>query len=266
VDINKWREQLRQDIKNFTLFDDPFMTVCFKDSKECVELILRIIMEKPNLQVKRVHTEHPLKNLQGRSLTLDVLAVDNTGKSYNIEVQNAPSGAGLKRARYHAALLDSAALKPGEEWDNLPETYVIFITKDDVFKRGLPLYHIDRYIEDIMEKADDGLHIVYVNGSCRNSSTALGKLMHDFSCKQPEEMYYNALAERARRFKENEGEEAMEAVPSWMQKYVDESWQEDIARGEARGIAQGRMQAMQDIFTLWEKGITPAEAKKMLEV
>ena len=93
-------------------------------------------------------------------------------------------------------------LKKGEEFDKLPETFVIFITENDVIGKGLPLYRIERCILETDELFDDGSHILYVNGAYRDD-TPLGKLMHDFSCTQPSDMNYGILAERARYFKES---------------------------------------------------------------
>ena len=49
---------------------------------------------------------------------------------------------------------------------------------------------------------DDEEHILYVNGEYRDE-TPIGKLMHDFSCTVPDDMYYDELAERVRFFKES---------------------------------------------------------------
>ena len=51
---------------------------------------------------------------------------------------------------------------------------------------------------------DDGEHIIYVNGSNKNASTELGKLMHDFYCTSPDDMHYSELADKVRYFKEDE--------------------------------------------------------------
>ena len=51
----KKREKIQKRIKGFRLFDDEFMTKCFEDDIECTELILRIIMDKPDLKVKKAH-------------------------------------------------------------------------------------------------------------------------------------------------------------------------------------------------------------------
>lgn len=68
---------------------------------------------------------------------------------------------------------------------------------------GLPLYHIERMISEKGLPFGDGAHIIYVNGNTRDDSE-IGRLMHDFSCANPDDMKYNVLAKRARLFKEEQ--------------------------------------------------------------
>lgn len=200
-------EQRRQEtlkrIQEFCLLDDEFMTRCFADDSRCTELVLRIVMEKDDLKVIRSNTQYTVKNLQGRSVRLDVYAIDGNGKEYNIEVQRADNGAGAKRARYNSSLIDANCLLAGDKWEKLPEVYVIFITENDILGNGKPVYHIRRVIEETGEKFKDRSHILYVNAAER-SDTPLGMLIHDFSCKNPADMHYKILAERTRYFKENQ--------------------------------------------------------------
>ena len=129
-------------IKNFRLIDDDFMKKVFTD-KACVQLVLRIIMEMPDLIVRDVQSEYVINNLYGRSVRFDVHAVDNDGKEYDIEIQRSDKGAGAKRARYNSGIMDANAIESGDDVLKLPETYVIFITENDVLKRNKPIYHID---------------------------------------------------------------------------------------------------------------------------
>lgn len=46
---------------------------------------------------------------------------------------------------------------------------------------ALPIYHINRMVEETGKKFQDEAHIIYVNGAYRDESP-LGILMHDFSC------------------------------------------------------------------------------------
>lgn len=113
-------------------------------------------------------------------------------------------GAERKRARYHSSILDAHLFQPGEDFNKLPETFVIFIMENDVLGDGLSLYTVDRQITNTGKPFDDGEHIVYVNGADKDASTALGKLMHDFFCTDPDDMHYKELADKVRYFKEDE--------------------------------------------------------------
>lgn len=120
------REVIIQKIKGFRLLDDDFMSKVFEDDIECTEFLLHIIMDKPDLKVQEVRTQYSIKNLQGRSIKLDIQAIDDTQKKYNIEIQRADKGAGAKRARYNSSIMDANSLQAGSECDKLPETYARF--------------------------------------------------------------------------------------------------------------------------------------------
>lgn len=128
LDFERKHKEDLQRIRNFRLMDDDFMSKVFED-KPCAECLLQIILNRDDLTVQEVHGQHDLKNLQGRSVRLDILAVDQENHTYNIEVQRNDHGAGAKRARYNSSLLDANLTDPGDAYDALNETYVIFITE-----------------------------------------------------------------------------------------------------------------------------------------
>ena len=140
------RQQYLDSIKEFCLMDDTFMSTVFADNIECTELLLHIILNRQDLKVQSVTTQHELKNLHGRSIRLDIHAIDADGKEYDIEVQRDDNGALPQRARYNSSLLDAQLLGTGEYFDKLPETYIIFITENDVLGANKPVYHIERTI------------------------------------------------------------------------------------------------------------------------
>ncbi|MCR5205571.1 MAG: PD-(D/E)XK nuclease family transposase [Lachnospiraceae bacterium] len=212
-----------QRIRDFRLIDDDFMNAVFDENIEGTELLLRIILGKSELIVSSVKTQKVMKNLTGRDIWLDIDASDDTGKEYNLEIQRADKGADRKRARYHSSIKDAHFLKPGDDFEKLPESYVIFITENDVMKGGLPLYQVERVVTNNSEPFNDGEHIIYVNGEDKNSATELGKLMHDFYCTDPDDMYYKQLADKVRYFKENE--EGVRSMCASLEKMRDETAQ-----------------------------------------
>ena len=225
------RQEDLERIKRFRLMDDVFLTKCFEKDTACTQLVLRIILNKPDLIVLDVHTQVFVANLLKRAVRLDIVATDSENRRINVEVQREDKGAGKRRARYNASMMDSGLLEKGKDFDELPEVYVIFITENDVLGQDKPLYQIERCILETGEVFDDGSHILYVNGAYRDE-TPLGKLMHDFACPEPAKMYYNELAERVKFFKESR-----EGVVT-MCKILEEV--------EEQGIERGRQETMFD--------------------
>ncbi|WP_407427391.1 PD-(D/E)XK nuclease family transposase [Treponema sp.] len=179
------------------------MSKVFEDDIEATEFLLKVILQRDDLKVTESKGQVTIKNLLGRSVRLDIKAKDKTGKVYNIEVQRADEGTDEKRARYYSAILDANTLLPRQNFQDLPETYIIFITEHDVLKGGLPLYHINRTIKENGMTFCDESNIIYVNGEFRGEDE-IGKLMHDFSCINPDEMNSKLLAEKTRYFKKDE--------------------------------------------------------------
>ena len=192
----EWKQKFLKVLAGFRLLDDDFMTAVFCNLA-CVDLLLRIILDKPQIRATEAIVQDTLKNLQGRSVRLDIHAWAD-GQEFDIEIQRGGRGAAKRRARYNASLLDANALHAGEDYNELPESYVIFITETDVLGEGLPIYIVRRTIEGSGKVFDDGSHIIYVNSAMADEDTPLGRLMHDFHCTRPEDMYYDVLAERQR--------------------------------------------------------------------
>ncbi len=199
------REQDEQRLRGFRLLDDDFMKMVFDNNKEATELLLNVFFERNDMEVLSVVSQREIKNPNGRSVRLDIYAVDSTGRHYDIEVQRQDKGAGERRARFNSSMLDSKLLNAGQNPDELPDSYVIFITENDVRKQNRPIYRFSRMDEETKEIFEDGSHIIYVNGAYKNDETPIGQLMHDFRCVEAEDMHNKVLADKVRYFKETEG-------------------------------------------------------------
>ena len=100
--VSEQMEQRHQEdlqrLRGFRLLDDDFLTKCFEGNTECIQLVLQIVLEIPDLEVVDSRTQVFVENLLKRSVRLDVLATDSTGRKINVEIQRADRGAGRKRA------------------------------------------------------------------------------------------------------------------------------------------------------------------------
>lgn len=259
--IDRKHQEDLQRLRGFRLLDDDFLTKCFEGDTASIELVLQIVLEKPDLKVLDVRTQVFVENLLNRSVRLDILATDSTGAKLNVEVQRSDKGAGRKRARYNSSMMDANLLKKGEDFDKLPETWVIFITENDVMGKGLPLYPIERCFLETGERFEDGSHILYVNGAYRGD-TPIGKLMHDFSCTDAADMYYGTLANRVRFFKESK--EGIEIMCKAMEDMRNESLQEGIREGmkaTARRMLAAGKYALEEIVNI--SGLSLEEVKQL---
>ena len=225
-------ERYRDVLKDLTLMSDSFMRAVLKNP-ECTEEVLRTILSKKQLKIISQTLQADYKNLQGRSAILDCVAVDREHNLYNVEIQQKREGASPKRARYHSGLLDMNLLEPGEAYQKLPNSYVIFITETDALGYHFPIYHISRKIQENGEDFPDCAHIIYVD-SKNQEDTALGRLMHDFHCKAPEEMYNPVLRQQVYQFKNTR-----EGV-TFMCREMDKIYRDGERNGQERGEKIGR--------------------------
>lgn len=201
-------EERRKNLKlleNYRPIDDDFMRELFRNDLELAQYVLRIIIGKPDLKLIKQETQYDLQHLFGeRSICLDVFGVDSEGQQYDFEVQRQDKGATPHRARYHSSAMDVDNLKAKDQFSDLPNTYVIFITENDYFAKGKSVYPIERMNLATGEPFDDGEHILYINGAYENQddSSDLAKLIHDFRCSKADDMLLAPIAERTRYYKE----------------------------------------------------------------
>ena len=222
VQLDEKNEERMNAIRKFTLMDDTFMTQVFSGDKESTQELLRIILKRKDLTVARSATQLTIGNLFGRSVRLDIYATDEAGKQYDIEVQQEDKGAAPERARLNSAMFDSRLTTSGEKYSDLPETYIIFITANDVLGDGLPVYNIERTIRETGKLFHDRAHIVYVNGAYRGTDE-VGALMRDI--RNPK------IRARVKYFKEET--EGVAAMCKTMQVIVDREREDaEVAKGK----------------------------------
>lgn len=260
-------ERYKGILKNLTIMSDMFMRNVFKNH-ECTEYVLQVIMEDTELRVIDQVLQKDYKNLQGRSAILDCVVRDADGKQINVEIQQENEGASPKRARYHTGLMDMNTINPGQDFNELPESYVIFITRNDILGYGLPIYHIEKKILEVNELFGDGSHTIYVN-SKKQEDTELGRLMHDLNCKDADEMYSSVLAKRVHELKETQG------GVEFMCREMEQIYSEGIISGERLGLEKGEKlgiekgalkKAQETAISMAEDGMKPEKIAHFLKV
>ncbi|MBR6013642.1 MAG: Rpn family recombination-promoting nuclease/putative transposase [Selenomonadaceae bacterium] len=261
------QEKYLEALKKFRLIDDAFFSACFDDNVKDVEYILRIILEKDDLKVLEVQTQKSIENIYGRSVRFDVFATDTQGKLYNIEVQRADAGAIPERARYNSVMLDYHELNKQEEFKELPNSFVIFITENDVIGDDEKIYHIDRIVRETGKEFGDGTHIIYVNGSFKGEEgKPLDDLIHDFLCENPKDMRHKQLADRVKFLKENKNE--VNSMSSIIAEIFKDEIAEAAKKAAEKAEADGKEKTLiENIRNLMEtSNFTAKQAMNALKV
>ena len=228
--------EIKQVIGSLCMMNNRFMNFMLDDNKKAAQVFLRVILGDDKIKVRNVRIQSFIQNIYGHSSQLDILALDSKGCYFNVEVQRSDEGAPARRARFYSSILDTHFLQPGKLYEELPDTYVIFITENDVLHDNLALYNIRRRIDENAKCFEDGSHIIYVN-SQRRDDTALGKLMQDLYCTEPKNLHYHEFAEHMEFLKySKEGEEKMTDV---IEEYAAKK-AEAVAKEAAKKTAQAR--------------------------
>jgi len=162
-------EQKKKLVSQFTLFDDTFFSAVMQD-KDAAEYVLRLCTGIPALKLISSNIQQALRNLIGKSSTLDFIGEDSTGKIINIEVQNADDERyfGPMRSRYHQSIIDASLVPKGVDYDQLPEVYVIFITPFNPLKKQghkKVVYISKTYLDGV--EWNNKVHEIYLNTTFR---------------------------------------------------------------------------------------------------
>lgn len=254
------RKKHIEHIQQFRYIDDVFFSVAFDGFKRGVEIILRVVLNDESLIVEELYTQKDVINWYGRSVRFDVFASAGN-KRFNCEIQRESGGAIPKRARYNSSLMDSREVQKGTDYTDLPESIVIMICEHDVFKKGLPLYHVKKIISETGDDFNDGSSIVYVNGQCQND-TPLGHLMHDFFCQNANDIYNKDLAERMRYLKEDQG--GVQSMCEVMEELVEQG----VERGKTESLVSSIRNLMKTMNLTAKQAmdallVPPAEQEKI---
>lgn len=151
----------RKKFEQLNLKDAFLFSAALEDPETC-RLILELFLGYPIAKIT-VHAEHSiLLSSDFKSVRLDIYASDELAVGYNMEMQNEKENNLPMRSRYYQSELDIAALKPGEDYNDMKPGYIIFICTFDPFGKGLYKYTFEnRCLETDMPLGDKTMKIFF---------------------------------------------------------------------------------------------------------
>ncbi|MBO5092978.1 MAG: Rpn family recombination-promoting nuclease/putative transposase [Lachnospiraceae bacterium] len=240
----------------FNLSDFALFLSVMKN-KKAYEDVLSIILEEEDLALKEVKAEQVVLNESGRrAIRLDAWAVDYADRQFNTEMQNDTAHDDIrKRARFYQGMIDTPLLKSGKRtrYRNLPSTAIIFITQEDIFKRGLAKYTFSEQCEEIAGlKLGDGTKKLFLNMSSRKGRPELVSLlqyMRNTTLDNPEILVKDRrIVELDRIVTEVKQSEEWEAVKmNILEIGIEKGHEEGLQEGILKGTQEGTFLALADL-------------------
>lgn len=155
--------------KDLTIRDAFMFAAVMSDPEICrrvIELALGIPISEVHIQTEKTMAYH--SGYHG--VRLDVYAADVNRTRFNVEMQVTLQKFLPKRSRYYHDQIDMDALLTGNSYENLPDTYVIFICDFDPFGDGLYRYSTRTVCTETGKYVNDGVETVYLNAHGQNRS------------------------------------------------------------------------------------------------
>lgn len=131
-----------------------------ENCKEFLEMVIGKTIERVVVSKEKSIIYHP----EYKGVRLDVYAEDEERTHYNVEMQVLKKPALGKRSRYYQSQLDMELLLSGSGYEELPNTYVIFICDFDPFGEKKYRYTFRNQCEESKKaELDDGRHIIFLS-------------------------------------------------------------------------------------------------------
>lgn len=158
---------IKRNFKDLTIRDAFMFAAVMSDPEICrrvLELALGIPISEVHIQTEKTMSYHS----EYHGVRLDVYAADVNRTRFNVEMQVTLQKFLSKRSRYYHDQIDMDALLTGNSYEDLPDTYVIFICDFDPFGDGLYRYSTGTYCEETGNRINDGVKTIYLNAHRKN--------------------------------------------------------------------------------------------------
>lgn len=128
-----------------------------------------------SIDVEKTILQDAIKIAGSHGVRVDLLIRTDTDKVINIEMQSVKKEKLPKRVRYYQSAIDRFTLSAGQGYNNLLETYIIFVCNYDPFDADRPFYRKGSFMfdEDNTAVSDykDGSYFVALNAAATTTAS-----------------------------------------------------------------------------------------------
>ena len=120
-----------------------------------------------------------------------------------MEVQKSDDDDHVKRTRFNISNIDTTFTEKGLDYKELPDIYVVFLSKFDVFGEGRTVYHLGMAIQETGTSVNDGVYRIFSNCAVDDGSDIAG-LMQYFKNTKGKNSKFPKLSNRVKHLKKSQ--------------------------------------------------------------
>ena len=147
------------------ILQDDFMFCKVMQNEGLCKTLIEMILSDTIGKIAYISIQHNIKTYeQAKSVRLDVLVQTENGKFYDVEMQVSNECNIPKRMRFYQAAIDISFLDKGNFYNDLNESFIIFICLFDVLGKNRSVYTFENIcLEDKNISLQDGTKKVIIN-------------------------------------------------------------------------------------------------------
>lgn len=158
----------RKTLQDLTIKDNFLFGAVMRIEENCrgfLEMVLGFPIECVVVSKEKSMIYHP----EYKGVRLDIYAKDEKHTHYNVEMQIRKKKDLGRRSRYYHSQIVMEALESGETYENVPNTFVIFVCDFDPFGKGFYCYTFQNICqEDPDVKLEDGCCTIFLSTRGKN--------------------------------------------------------------------------------------------------
>ena len=141
--------------------------------------------------------------------------------------------------------MDSELLRKGVGYDKLPEVYLFYISKEDIWNRGLKKYEVRQSLHcgDEAIPYNNGLHTIYVNAEI-DDGTSLAKLMQYLKTAEAGDASQGELSQYVNYVKSPKG--GRKVMGEFEKYFREEGRKAGVEEGRKAGVEEGRKAGVEE--------------------
>ena len=193
--------------EDLTFTDDFMFCKAMQNPRLCKKLIEMILADTIG-KIAYISIQHNINTYeQAKSVRFDVLVQAENGNFYDVEIQVSNEKNIPKRMRFYQAAIDISFLDKGNFYNDLNESFIIFICLFDVIGKNRPVYTFENIcIEDKNISLQDGTKKVIINSEAfkNTEDKDLKEFLEYLKTGKPNNEFTRRIEEVIQTIKENE--------------------------------------------------------------